>query len=142
MPDNITGGLILSVLNMVIVFVVLGILAVVIELTHRIVSRTAETQAENSRSDQEMHVEAVLPEPVDAGEEIVEIGDGVPGITSAARAAIAAALSLYMEDASESCSVFTRDVAAMGAWTRSASEHSEKQGSGFYKVSVRWGKGS
>lgn len=137
-----TGGLILSVLNVVIVFLVLGILAVVIELTHRIVSRSAAGQPEKSRSDQEMHVEAVLPEPVEPGQETVEIGDAGPGMTNAARAAIAAALSMYMEDVSESCSVFTRNVTAMGPWTKSASEHSEAKGSGFHRVSVRWSKGS
>ncbi|HHW18278.1 MAG TPA: OadG family protein [Firmicutes bacterium] len=108
-PDTFGGGLILSLINMSVVFLVLGILALIIQLTHRILKSTgAVSKDQKERKETEARLDAVPEE------------DRVPleSLESPVKAAIAAALAVYL--GAPAASVFVRRIPDSGAWGKSS----------------------
>ncbi len=122
LPDNIVGGLILSLVNMLVVFLVLGSLAFVIQITYRLVSRGSREQAES--------------QGLEEVEETLTREEETPGLSGPVRAAIAAAIAAYMEEESKPVPVFVREAGGMGDWTKSTLYHSD--GLGARGASLRW----
>lgn len=109
MPDTFLGGLFMSLLNMTVVFLVLGFLALMIKAVHGVMSRVQPEGEEEPPRKQVLVVsshselqegELVLPDDVDP----------------AKKAAIFAAISVYM--GRPETNMFLRDKKDTSAWGR------------------------
>lgn len=125
-PDTMAGGLLLSVVNMAVVFLVLGFLAVLINFIAKAVNAGSSRKGggdglkEDSREDSELdsssdqeNVSFAVPTDV----------DGEPSLDPKIKAAICAAISAFYDDGA-SVSVFVRKVKDSGAWGKSFRNYS------------------
>jgi len=126
LPDNMAGGLILSLVNMGVVFLVLAFLALMIKMTYLVVGSrgsngrpggdgragtTSGTDREEERGDT---LEEEVLEPAQSRLEI----EGSPVLAPSIKAAIVAALSSYLEGTT--VRVFVRRIPDSGVWGKSA----------------------
>lgn len=110
-PDNFLGGLTMTLVNITVVFLVLGFLAVVIEVVHRLIARL-QIEPEVVLPRKQVLVVASQSEP-EEGE--VFLPDD---IDPAKKAVILAAISVYI--GRPEASMFLRDKKDTGSWGRSS----------------------
>lgn len=126
-PDTFAGGLLLSVVNMAVVFSVLAFLALVINLFHGLFGGKARGPAATETVAIAQEDAEIVQE--DAGgvtaEDLPSTGD------AKVRAAIAAALAAYMST-EEKIRVFTRDIQGSGVWGSSSRSELMIQFRSFY----------
>ncbi|HHY12788.1 MAG TPA: OadG family protein [Firmicutes bacterium] len=121
-PDTFAGGLILSVVNMVIVFAVLIIIAFVINLIYRSVSN-AEGKQSTEAAVAETAVSPVKSSDVEqAGAAAEKVA--FDSLDSHRKAAITAALCAYLGH--HAVPVFVRRIPDAGAWGKSSRIHAIK----------------
>ena len=108
-PDTFSGGLILSLVNIVVVFLVLIIIAFTIGLIYRTVSASEKTNKKEA-----LEIATWEPEPVPEPEGMVP----VESLDAKRKAAIIAAL--YACTGGSVVPVFVRRIPDAGAWGRSS----------------------
>ena len=113
LPDTFLGGLALTLVNMVVVFFVLGFLALVIRAIHGLMSRVGSEEEAPPRK--QVLVVSSHAEP-EEGE--VFLPDD---IDPAKKAAILAAISVYL--GRPETSMFLRDKKDRGAWGRASGKY-------------------
>jgi Na+-transporting methylmalonyl-CoA/oxaloacetate decarboxylase gamma subunit len=122
LPDSFLGGLIMTLVNMIVVFLVLGFLALLIRGVHAAIARVQPEEPE-------MLPRAVLV--VSSHSESEEGGMVLPdNIGPAKKAAILAAISMYL--GKPETAMFVRNVKDSGAWGRQSRRQSYGQ-SGPYR---------
>ncbi|HHX10611.1 MAG TPA: OadG family protein [Firmicutes bacterium] len=121
-PDTLAGGLMLTVINMVVVFAALTVIAFVINLIHRLTSKeedekpnagtglgSSNSQGASRRAEKE--VLAAVAVPFDS-------------LDSRRKAAIMAALRAYL--GYDAVPVFVRRIPDAGAWGKTSRIHALK----------------
>lgn len=111
-PDTFTGGLILSLVNMVVVFLVLIIIGFVINLIYKSVSKSERTELPAET------VEASVEPPSMAQTEVAAEKVAFDSLDSRRKAIITAALSAYLGH--DEVPVFVRRIPDAGAWGKSS----------------------
>lgn len=104
LPDNFAGALVLSLVNISIVFCVLIFISFVITLTYKIVSGLSKDSKEEE-----------IP-PATGGVSVPS--DAVPAdsLEGPVKAAIMAALAVYLNEPAPSVPIFVRKIRGSGAW--------------------------
>ena len=106
LPDNLMGSLVMTLINMTVVFLVLGFLALVIEAVHRLISRL---QPEGEEAPRRQVLVVSSHSELQEGE--MFLPDDIDPIK---KAAILAAITVYM--GRPETSMFLRDRRNSGAW--------------------------
>ncbi len=134
MPDTYVGAFTLIGVNLGMVFLVLLALAGVINITHGLVNRLQPREIQESMPDREKHVMILSGSHSDTLQE----GTTLPlnEMNGATRAAVMAALAVYMERPRPS--MFLRNTTDSGAWGRSSRKYLHG-GAGTYRSAAATG---
>ncbi len=129
MPDTYAGAFTLIGINLSMVFLVLWLLALVINLTHRLV------QGSGAKEELKAQVEAAMPAPVaDVSLEDTSFADGE--ISPAKKAAIVAALAEYMRSSPRA--MFLRNLSDSGAWGKTSRDYAKRNASAGKSSGSGW----
>lgn len=104
LPDNFTGALIVSVVNISVVFSVLVFISLVITLTYKLVSGVGN------------HDKGEKVPPVAQKAPVTSDAVTADSLEAPVRAAIMAALAVYLDQPVSGVSVFVRKTPDSGAW--------------------------
>jgi Na+-transporting methylmalonyl-CoA/oxaloacetate decarboxylase gamma subunit len=124
--DSYAGALTLSVVNMAVVCLVLGLACLAISATRKVVAvfrfdPSANPPLSSGAGEAARSTQASVSQACGYGEAIVADGQAVPGMKDVkARAAIAAVMANLASEANRARSVFVRNVPDSGAWGKSA----------------------
>ncbi len=114
LPDSFLGGLIMTLVNMTVVFLVLGFLALVIRAVHSVIARV---QPEEGQLPQRSVLVVSSHSEAEEGEMLLP-----DNIDPAKKAAILAAISMYL--GKPETAMFLRDTRDSGAWGKQSRRHS------------------
>ncbi len=116
-PDTFSGGLTLSLVNMVVVFAVLVIIAFAINLIYRFVSNAEKTNGTQASKAQVLSEEVPLVSGTVSNEDVSE-KVAFDSLDAKHKAAITAALCAYLGQSA--VPVFVRKIPDAGAWGKSS----------------------
>jgi len=121
--DTFSGAVLVSIVNIAVVFAVLTFLAIVIKVTYKAVTgsqRKPAVETELSESDRQQFVDTLERETESL--EVEEIAGKTPvpleSLDASLKAAITAVLSLYLDTSKRR--VFVRKITDAGAWGKSS----------------------